>query len=275
MNDKRARITALIGTAVTALLIIVLLGCMTLAVDTTPREWPPRHDGEVALAPEEQFVEVIEEKPVVTPSKQEAAPVKNPVKERHKSTPKPESGQSTRDRGPAGDAAAHTTSKRPSAVKKQVKEQPKEVGPTKEQLEEEARKEARRKANSATASAFQRSEGKNNTLAEGRGEGDSGSPRGTNTSVNGTGTGTVGGGWAMPRYAKVPATVTGSIKIQAKINAEGRVTSVSFQGGEPPAATDARLRRAVEQEVRSRRFTRGNAADAPDQATAYITYRFK
>ncbi len=68
--------------------------------------------------------------------------------------------------------------------------------------------------------------------------------------------------------------MTGSIKMMVRIDRTGKVTSVSFQGGDAPAATDSRLRAAVESEVRSRRFTRSDS-NAPDQATAYITYRFK
>lgn len=274
---NRPRFIAIISTAIIALLIVVLLGTLRITVDTTVREWPPRHDGEVALAPEpeEQFFEVVEEAPQPAKVKEKASPAKKPVKETHKATPKPESGQSTVDRGKQGDAPATVTSKRPSEVKQKVKEQPKHTGPSQEEIEKQQREEARRKANSATASAFQRSNGKNNSQAQGRTEGDNGSPKGTSQSVSGTGTGTVNGGWSMPSFAKVPATVTGSIKIKVKINREGKVTSVAFEGGDAPAATDMRLRRAVEQEVKSRRFTRPNSADAPDQATAYITYRFK
>lgn len=274
---NRPRFIALVCTAIIALLIVVLLGTLTISVDTSQREWPPRHDGEVALAPEpeEQFFEVIEERPQRIPVKEQAAPANNPVKESHKADPMPESGQSTVDKGKVGDAPKTVTSKRKSDVKQKEKAQPKETGPSKEEIEACEREEARRKANSATASAFQRSTGKNNTQSTGKTEGNSGSPEGSSQSVSGTGTGTVNGGWAMPSFAKVPATVTGSIKLMVKINAEGKVVSVSFQGGDAPAATDSRLRRAVEQEVRSRRFTRKNSSDAPDQATAYITYRFK
>lgn len=274
---NRPRLIALAATAIIALLIIVLLGSLSVSVETIEREWPPRHNNEVALAPEEeeQFFEVIKEKPQPAPVKEQAAPAKNTSNEKHKADPMPESGHSTVDKGKAGDAPKTVTTKRQSEVKQKVKEQPKQTGPSKEEIEAQKREEARRKANTATASAFQRSNGKNNSQAEGRTEGNNGSPTGKSQSVSGTGTGTVNGGWSMPPFAKVPATVTGSIKLMVKINSDGKVISVSFQGGDAPAATDTRLRRAVEQEVRSRRFTRHNTADAPDQATAYITYKFK
>ena len=54
----------------------------------------------------------------------------------------------------------------------------------------------------------------------------------------------------------------------------GRVTSGSYQGGDAPAATDPAVRRAVEAEVRARRFTRADD-NAPEESTAYITYTFK
>lgn len=271
----RPRIIALSITAAVALLIVLLLHVGTLTVGAFDREWPPRHDSDVAIAEvEEQFFDVIQAPPA--PSREQASPAPLPEPAVNKSTPAPESGHDVVDRGPAGDAPKTVTSKRPSPVKVKEKEKPRQAGPSKEELERQrAAEEARRRANAATATAFQRSEGKNNTSSSGKTEGDSGRPDGTSATVSGTGTGTVGGGWALPRYAKVPATTTGSIKMMVKVDRDGRVKSVSFQGGDAPAATDARLRRAVEAEVRSRRFTRPTAEDAPPEATAYITYRFK
>lgn len=78
----------------------------------------------------------------------------------------------------------------------------------------------------------------------------------------------------MPAYAKVPSTHTGSVRMEVKIDRTGRVKSVRFIGGDAPASTDPGVRRAVEAEVRSRRFTRASD-DAPEEATAYITYTFK
>lgn len=271
---NRPRAIALCATLLIAVATVLLLRFSTLTIDATPRRWPPVHDGEIALADDEQFFDVIEDIPEPVPSAAEAAPAVNPVKENRKSDPAPQSGHDMRDRGAAGNAPVHTTSTRPSPVKAEKKEQVKPAGPTKEELERRAAEEARRRANAATASAFQKSAGKNNTANSGKTEGNSGSPAGKSQSVHGTGTGTVGGGWRLPAYAKVPATVTGSIKMMVRIDRQGKVTSVSFQGGDAPAATDSRLRAAVEAEVRSRRFTRTDS-NAPDQATAYITYRFK
>ena len=62
--------------------------------------------------------------------------------------------------------------------------------------------------------------------------------------------------------------------LSVKIDKSGHVTAVTFTGGTPPAATNRDLRAAVEREVRSRRFTRSDD-NAPDEATAHITYIFK
>ncbi len=270
---KSPRVTALIATIVAALAAVWLLCTLHLSVTVPDREWPPRHDGEIAMAEDDNFFEVKHEAPA--PVHEEAAPVKARENASRKSDPAPASGHDTYDRGKAGDAPSTVTSERKSPVKEQKKEKPQRTGPSKEELEKQkAEEEARRRASAATSSAFSRASGKNNTANKGREEGNSGSVNGKSESVNGTGTGTVGGGWRIPAYAKVPATVTGTIKLKVNIDRSGKVKSVEFEGGTPPAATDSRLRRAVEAEVRSRRFTRSDD-NAPDRATAYITYRFK
>lgn len=271
--NKNARIIAAAGTLLAALLVVITLGVITLSYVPQTTEWPPRHDGEVALMPPEEFIEVIHEPPA--PVHSSAAPAKLPEKVKNTSTPAPASGHHTTDRGKAGDAPSTVTSRQPSPVKEQVKEQPVHAGPTKEEIEAQKQEEARRRASSATASAFNRAKGKNNTESKGREEGDSGAPNGRSQSVSGTGSGTVGGGWSIPGYAKVPATVTGSIKMKVTVDSKGNAVKVAFQGGDAPAATDSRLRAAVEKEVRSRKFTRPDYDNAPETSTAYITYVFK
>ena len=269
---NRPRIIAAGLTALIAILTVILLCVIKLSVDTTVREWPPRHDGEIAMADEEYF-DVLSPVPMAAAAEAAAAQAERPMV--NKSDPAPESGHDVADRGPAGDAPATVTTRRKSDVKATAKKPEKPAGPSKEELEAAAREEARRRANSATKSAFQRSEGSNNTASNGKNTGNSGRPDGTSASLNGHGTGKVGGGWVMPAYARVPSTVTGSIKLEVKIDRNGSVTKVTFTGGNPPAATDTRLRRAVEAEMRSRRFTRSDGSTAPGSATAYITYTFR
>lgn len=264
----RSKAIAAAITAIIAFLLFLWLRLSYLSFSAQPAEWPPRHDGEVVMA-DEQFFDVIEA-PFPSPAVNDPAKAFNEVDADNASTPAPQSGNDLSNSGKPGDAPVPVTSKQPSTVKENP--QPATpVGPSKEELEQE---EAKRKATSAVSSAFRNATGSNNTQNTGASEGNSGSPSGTSSAVNGTGTGSVGGGWRMPSYAKVPSTLTGSIKLMLKIDRDGRVKSVEFQGGEPPAATDARLRQAIEREVRSRRFTRSDAA-APDEATAFVTYRFQ
>ena len=50
----RNRIIALSATAIIALLLMMVMMVVHISVSTTDREWPPRHDGEVAVAEDEQ-----------------------------------------------------------------------------------------------------------------------------------------------------------------------------------------------------------------------------
>ena len=126
----RPRIIALSATAAIALLIVLLLHTGTLTVGAIDREWPPRHDSEVAIAEiDEQFFDVIQAPPA--PSHEQAAPAPLPEPAVNKSTPAPESGHDVVDRGPVGDAPKTVTSKRPSDVKGKEKESPKQTGTSK------------------------------------------------------------------------------------------------------------------------------------------------
>ncbi|MDE6300612.1 MAG: hypothetical protein K2M19_02725 [Muribaculaceae bacterium] len=274
---NRIRIIAATVTLLAAALTVGVLHVWHLTAREYNREWPPRHTQDIALvADDETFFDVVTPSPEPAPTADAPAPAPLPVKADNKSTPRPRTGQHTTDEGPAGDAPTVATTTNPSPVKHQTEKPPVKTGPSKEELEQQkAQEEARRRANSATSTAFQRSQGNNNTANNGRTEGDSGDPKGTSTSTHGTGTGTVGGGWQLPRYARVPSTVTGSIKLVVTVGRDGRVRNVTFNGGEPPAAADSKLLAAVKAEVASRRFTRPTGDDAPDQATAYITYRFR
>lgn len=266
----RARNISIVLTILIAAIVFLWLRFAYIHLSERIREWPPRHDGEVTLV-EDEFFDVITDIPVNLRGDDAPSQVFNEQPASNLSTPAPESGHETVDRGPAAEAPSIVTSKQPSPLKTPATE-PKKNGPSAEELKQQE-EEARRKANSAMNSAFNRTKGENNTANNGKTPGNSGSPSGKASGINGTGSGTVGGGWFMPTYAKVPASITGSIRLMVKIDKAGNVMSVTFIGGDAPAATDPALRRAVESEVRSRRFTRGNSP-APDQATAYITYRF-
>lgn len=270
MNDNRA--IALGATALITVCSGLLMSVVKLSVPSLPDEWPPVHNNDVAMQVEEDnFFEVVEQ---MQPSrvKDKASPAYTETPQNHKSTPQPTTGPDLQNRGTAGDAPAPVTSQRPSPVQQQTRPQPAQQGPSQDQADREA--ETRRQVTSQTSDAFQRSQGRNNTSNNGRGEGDSGRPDGTASTTHGTGTGRVNGGWHLPTYARVPSRLTGTIVVTAYIDRQGNVTQCTVTKATPPAGSDPALRQAVINEIRQRKFSRSDS-NAPDQSVAVITYTFK
>jgi len=147
------------------------------------------------------------------------------------------------------------------------------VEPTPQQLQAQARKEVSRDIAQAFKSA---DDAKDNTenRSKDKTKGDTGNPDNNLSAANGSGEGSVGGGWIMPKYAKVRSTQTGRIELRATIDANGKVVKVEQTGGKAPAGTDAALVKRCMAEVRSRRFTRTDD-NPPPSATARIVYTFK
>jgi outer membrane biosynthesis protein TonB len=274
---NRDKIYALIFTVIFAAIVLLWLLTDTITLQGANKEWPPKHDSEITLA-EEEFVEVIELPQSKVASTNDMAAAEAPKPEVNQSEPAPETGMDLVDKGPVAEAPKPVTTTKPAPVqvKKDKEEKKTKTGATTETPKQEKNEteEVRRKATADTKNAFKNAMGKNNTTSTGKTQGDSGKTTGTSSAVNGSGTGSVGGGWVMPHYAKVPSTSTGSLKLEVKIDRNGKVTSVRFVGGDAPAATDSSVRAACEREVRSKRYTR-NDDNAPDESTAYITYTFK
>lgn len=268
---NKSRIYSLVATFLVVLGVLLWMTHDTLHIDLTVKEWPPKHDSEIVL--DDEFVELID---LPAPKKVSDDPAKayHQTVENNKAEAAPESGMETVDMGEVAEAPEPVTQTKESSVKVEKKEKPVKQGPSKEELLKREQEKISRKATSQTQNAF-RNAGKNNTTNNGKTEGNAGKPDGSQSAVSGRGTGRVGGGWSMPSYASVPSTVTGSIELKVKIDRTGRVTSVSFIGGDAPAATDARVRAACEREVRSRNFSRKDPDNAPEESTAYITYRFR
>ena len=264
---NRPRATAYTATAVIALLTIVGLRNGSLEFDTRTLRVPPRPVTELVEIEDEEFVDIY------NPSGNSANPAPAVAKENahSRSTPASATGTDLSDAGkeaaapvpPASEQESPVTAPEPHASP---------TGPDRDSREAE---EARRRAEADTRSAFRNAAGKDNTSDRGKkSDREAGRPDGHESQANGTGMGTVGGGWHMPRYAKVPSTLTGSIVLRATVDRTGHVSSVIHSGGEAPAAADAALVRACIAEVRSRVFTRSDK-DAPEQAIATITYRFR
>lgn len=269
---QRPRIYAAIGTVLVAAIVIIWMACDTLTVTPRDREWPPRHDSEIML--DDEYAELLDLPMSPDRAQTDPSPAYNETPADNNAEAAPETGMDIVDRGEPAEAPKTVSSERPSPVKTEKKDKkPEKTGPSAAELKKQReQEEARRKATNQTRNAF-RNTGRNNADNRGRDEGNAGSPKGS-SSVNGHGTGNVGGGWSMPRYNSVPSSVTGSVVMMVKIDRGGRVKSVTFQGGDAPAATDRRVREAVEREVRSRTFTRSDD-NAPEESTAYITYRFR
>ncbi len=273
-SERKARWLAALLTTVIVVAAAALMACTYLSVTKYGIVVSDKQD--IVLVAEE-FIDVVDMP--AAPDMDGQHDSRAQADEQLESQPTPISGTDVDDQGNAGDPPPVTTAKQESSVKQKkpkAEEKPKPNGPAvdKKKKEEEAIK---RKAENEVANAFNKSQGKHNNSAGAADKGNNGvsdgkAPQGT---LTGHGTGKAGGGWAIPKYGSVRSTVTGSVKMVVTIDRTGAVTSLRFDGGDPPAATNAAARNACAAEVRARRFTRSNPDDAPESATAYITYTFK
>lgn len=270
MTDK-SRIYSVIATFMVVLGVLLWMTHDTIRLNLSEKEWPPKHESDIVI--DDEFAELLD-LPMPKLVSDDPAKAYSEIKADKQAEAAPETGMETIDQGTPADAPEIVTQSKTSPVKTEKKEKPVKQGPSKEELRMREQEKISRKATNQTQNAF-RNAGKNNTTNRGKTQGDAGRPDGSQSAVSGRGTGRVGGGWSMPGYANVPSTVTGSIELMVKIDRNGHVTSVSFIGGDAPAATDSRVRAACEREVRSRNFTRRDPDNAPDESTAYITYKFR
>lgn len=272
MQDNRPRIYSAIATALIVMIVLMWMACSHLTY--SPDLAAPDTRGEIALA--EEFIEV-EDLSASAPESGDDTPAtaQLPEPSSAEAQPAPESGTDPDNSGAKGVPEPALSSKEPSPMKVRDKKPDKKPGPEVDRRKAEEEK-IRREANNQVQNAFAGAQGKHNTRNGTLDEGNAGKPDGKSHQGNltGRGSGSVGGGWSIPRYAAVPSPVTGSVKMVVKIDREGRVTSVTLNGGEAPAATDRAVCQACVNEVKSRRFTRPKADDAPETATAYITYKF-
>lgn len=272
-TEQQARIIASIGTALIAALVVLLLCLCYLTMPAKEDVAKPK--GEIVMVDEEEFIEVIETQAYAAANVKEtgASYLEDTVVEQ--SQPTPASGTDVADRGEAADPPTPISSNEPSPVKVKKDEEPRKTGPA-EDKEKAERENTKRQAQNEVANALKKAQGKHNSSTSSEDRGNAGDSR-VDKSQQGTtghGTGNVGGGWIIPKYAAVPSNVTGSVKMVVKIDNTGKVISVAFNGGEPPAATNSAVRSALEREVRSKKFSRSSYDDA-QPATAYITYTFK
>lgn len=262
----RTRLTAIIATAIVAIFIVAILLLCHLGIDASIIKERPTTE---LIEVDEEFVEFLDQS--TTPST--PLPAYTPEPKQNRSEAAPATGTDRRDQGKAAPPKPDVTANKPSPVKATKKDVPEKTGPTKEELEQQ---EASRRARQGIADAFKTSDNaKDNTTSSGTKPGDSGKPSGSDSAVDGSGTGSVGGGWIMPAYPKVPSTLTGRIELRATVGPDGRVIDVKQTGGKAPAGSDAKLVAKCIAEVKARRFTRTDGSDAPQSAIARIIYTFK
>ncbi len=271
-TERQARLAAVALTIVIIAACVALMVCSHLSLSGTDA---PQADKQDIVMVEEEFIEVVDMPSA--PDMDGMHESRAQADEQLESQPTPVAGTDVEDKGAAGDPPPVAVAKHESPVKQkkpEAEKKPKGPAVDKKKKEEEAIK---RKAENEVANAFSKSQGKHNNAAGAKDKGNNGvkdgnAPQG---SLTGHGTGKAGGGWAIPRYGAVRSTVTGSVRMVVTIDRNGAVTSLRFDGGDAPAATNAAARSACAAEVRAHRFTRANPDDAPDTATAYITYTFK
>lgn len=264
---NRPRLIALIATAAVAILLLLTLVCAHLSFDASALPNPPRPMNEI-VEMDEEFVELLD----VAFGPHDPSQAYAPEAADNASLAAQSAGSDLADAGEKAFTAPDVTTERPSEAVRPKKETPPKTGP--KNTEDEQAK-ARERARKGISDAFKKAdEAQDNTSSTGTKPGNSGSPDGSASDVNGTGSGTVGGGWVMPKYARVPSNQTGRIELRAEVDSEGRVTKVEMTGGKAPAGADPALIERCKAEVLSRRFTR-NDNNAPAKSIATITYTFK
>lgn len=272
--NNRPRIYAIVGTLLFYAIVLIWLVCSRLALPDKGEKWPPEHKSEIVL--DEEFVTMADLPLSSATVFDEIAAAHLDESSDADSKPAPETGTDPVDNGAAGDPQPVVTTDRESSAKVQEKPQPEKPGPAVDKKDSEEEK-VKRQTNNQVSNAFGKANGKHNA-DNGTGDaGNAGRPdsKASQGSLTGRGTGQAGGGWKIPAYGSVASPVTGSVVMMLKIDRTGKVTSVAFQGGEAPAATNSKVKEACKAEVYSRRFTRANPDDAPDESTAYITYTFR
>jgi outer membrane biosynthesis protein TonB len=281
---KRSKeISALITTFIVALIAMWLV---TAKLHWNPsKPWPPEPEPYIELAQEEETF--VEPEHIPLPEKTPgdlAAPAKLEEPSHVDSKLAPETGTSLENVGKKATPAKEVTTKKESPVKVEKKEQPKTQGPavdTKKQEQEATAKKTNASVSNAFANASAKNNannGKNDDGKSGRPDGktDSAGPSNSNSVTSGVQKGTVGGGWMFPEYSKnISSSVTGSVVLSLTIDSTGRVTSAKVVGGKAPAGSNSAVQQRCIAEAKSKRFTRKAGSDAPEEATATLTFIFK
>lgn len=283
MNSRSKQIAA-----ATTLLICLLIG-LTLGnsyIAWSPgRPWPPEPEPYIELAQAEEF---IEPEPIPLPAKTPgdlSAPALTEEKVVNDSRVAPQTGTQVESRGVKAQPAQETVSHKPNKAVVEEKPKPaKPVGSNDDNARKKEREAIAKRTDNKVDNAFARASARNNANSgssdngrSGRPDGkpDSAGPANSQSTVSGVNYGTLGGGWNWPSYGKISSAYTGSVILALIIDKDGRVKSAKVIGGKAPAGSNASVQAQCIAAAKSRRFTRRNAADAPDESQATLTFTFR
>lgn len=265
-----------------AIAIMIVLWLMLCHLRWSPGEpWPPEPEPYIELAAEE-FIEPEDiPLPPQTPGDADAPALTDALADAA-SEVAPSSGADLVSKGQEGTPPREVTTPRPSPVKVADKPQPEKPGPAKSKEPEKPKPSAQR---TQVKDIFSKAEGKHNSNNRSGDEANAGSPKGKADSAgpadskgvtSGVRKGTLGGGWQWPGYARIPSSVTGSVVLSFIVDRDGKARKIVVVGGNPPAASNATLKKRCIAEVSNHTFTRPATAGDPDAETpATITFIFK
>lgn len=276
--DRNQQIAAGITFLICCCLLIWLV-VAKLAWD--PVIYPPQPRAEItmAVADDEEFVEVEVMKPNLSGDEQ-SAPAMTPTELNNESQPAPQSGPDLTSQGEVGTPKQTVTQRRESSVKETAKPSPAKPASAIDRKAEEEKALAQR-SNNTVSNAFANANNKNNALNGKKDEGNAGKPDGNPDSAAspsakgtkaGSTEGTVGGNWRMPAYSRnIPSNEVGEVTFEVVVNKDGsvgKITQISAKGLTSDTISRCRA------EIQRHRFTHASPETA-EATTARITFRFR
>lgn len=265
---KSDRIIAIV--VATAFHLLVLLVFLHTFLKFPPDEltpWPPEPEENIVFDQVEDLYasgEFVRTGDILDP----VAPVDEPAPSAVDNPEPTQDASGAVDAGKAAEPKPTVTSERPSPAK--VKKE--QEGPTKEELQREKerqeaarRQQAKKNVADATSKAF----------GGGKGKGTPGSVEGN--SDKGAISGTPGNGLkgrTMENWSRVPSTKLGVIAVRVKVDAQGHVTSATYDAAHSSGtvASDASMRRNCVERTRQCRFS---VLEGSPTQSGIITWVFK
>lgn len=264
-------------TATLALTVLTVVVLMVMHLRWQPGEaWPPEPDPYIELQADQEFIEPEQlPLPANAPGDLSAAAKTDELMDQP-SRPAPQSGANVSNGGPQGEPTHEVTTPRPSNTK--MEQQPQPVNPGAATATEKPKPSAQQ---TSVRNRFDQ-QGRHNAANRDGDQANAGNPNGNpnsagpaNSTSSSVGYGRIGGGWQWPRYSQVKTAKAGSITFEIIIDANGTATNATAIKGDPDLMADSALKSKCIAEIRRRKFTRPAGSQAPDEATAFLTFTFK